>query len=51
MCRNSSADELGHDAGLSYRAWRFLARYIAPVGVILVFLNAIGVLEAIGLHG
>jgi len=51
MCQNSSADELGHDAGLSYRIWRFLARYIAPVGVILVFLNAIGVLEAMGLHG
>ena len=50
MCQNSSADELGHDAGLSYQLWRFLARYIAPVGVILVFLNAIGVLEAMGLH-
>ena len=50
MCQNSSADELGHDAGMSYQLWRFLARYIAPVGVILVFLNAIGVLEAMGLH-
>jgi len=51
MCQNSSADELGHDAGASYRAWRFLARYVAPVGVILVFLNAIGVIDAIGLFG
>jgi len=51
MCQNSSTDELGHDAGLSYRVWRFLARYIAPVGVILVFLNATGVLQAIGLYG
>ena len=44
-------DELGHDAGLSYQVWQFLARYIAPVGVILVFLNAIGVIDAIGLFG
>ena len=51
MCENSSADELGHDAGLSYQVWQFLARYIAPVGVILVFLNAIGVIDAIGLFG
>ncbi len=51
MCQNSSADELGHDAGWSYQAWRFLARYVAPVGVIVVFLNAIGVIDAIGLFG
>jgi NSS family neurotransmitter:Na+ symporter len=51
MCRNSSADELGHDAGFSYQVWRFLARYIAPVGVILVFLNAIGVIDASQLFG
>jgi NSS family neurotransmitter:Na+ symporter len=51
MCQNSSADELGHDAGYSYRIWRFLSRYVAPVGVILVFLHAIGVIDAIGLFG
>ena len=49
MCQNSSADELGHDAGLSYQVWRFLARYVAPFAVILVLLNASGVLGAIGL--
>ena len=43
MCRNSSADELG-GAGLSYRIWRFLARYVAPVGITFVFLQAIGLL-------
>lgn len=51
MCQNSSADELGHDAGLSYQVWRFLARYIAPVAVVLVLLNATGVIDAIGLFG
>ncbi|MCP4700667.1 MAG: sodium-dependent transporter [Gammaproteobacteria bacterium] len=31
------------DPGISYRAWLFLIRYIAPVGVVLVFLHAIKV--------
>jgi NSS family neurotransmitter:Na+ symporter len=43
MCANSSADELDPGAGAGYRAWRFLARYIAPTAVLLVLLNAIGV--------
>jgi len=33
--------EMGSAAG--YRAWRFLIRYVAPLGVALVFLRAIGV--------
>jgi NSS family neurotransmitter:Na+ symporter len=43
MCQNSTADELDATAGRTYQIWRFLARYIAPVAVILVFMNAIGV--------
>ncbi len=43
MCANSSADELDPKAGSVYGVWRLLARYIAPVAVALVFLNAIGV--------
>ncbi|MBA3564741.1 MAG: sodium-dependent transporter [Gammaproteobacteria bacterium] len=43
ICRNASADELDVGTGLLYRAWRFLTRYVAPVGVILIFLHAIGV--------
>jgi len=43
MCRNSTADELDPAAGTIYRLWRLLTRYVAPVAVILVFLNAIGV--------
>jgi NSS family neurotransmitter:Na+ symporter len=43
MCRNSSADELDANAGPIYRTWRGLARYVAPVAVALVFLNAVGV--------
>ncbi len=44
MCRNSSSDELDPEAGAGYRAWRFSARYIAPVAVVLIFLNAIGLI-------
>jgi NSS family neurotransmitter:Na+ symporter len=43
MCRNSTADELG-GAGLVYKLWRFLARVVAPVGILFVFLKAVGLL-------
>ncbi|MFV2035840.1 MAG: sodium-dependent transporter, partial [Halocynthiibacter sp.] len=45
MCRNSTSDELDPAAGYVYRAWRLVTRYVAPVAVVLVFLNAIGVFE------
>ena len=41
MCRNSSADELG-GTGRPYKSWRFLARYVAPAAIVLVFLQAVG---------
>jgi len=44
MCRNSSADELG-GARATYKLWRFLARYVAPVAIAFIFLHAVGVLE------
>jgi NSS family neurotransmitter:Na+ symporter len=44
MCTNSSADELDVSAGPVYAVWRLLARYVAPVAVVLVFLNAVGAL-------
>lgn len=38
-------DELGTSNGaLVYRVWRVLIRWIAPAGVVLVFLHAIGVI-------
>ncbi|MDJ0929193.1 MAG: sodium-dependent transporter [Gammaproteobacteria bacterium] len=43
MCPNSSADELDPTAGTIYKIWRVLARFVVPVAVALVFLNAIGV--------
>ncbi len=47
MCRNSTAEELG-GAGASYRAWRLLARFIAPIAILFVFLSAIGVIDLTG---
>jgi NSS family neurotransmitter:Na+ symporter len=46
MCRNSTADELG-GAGSTYKLWRFLARFVAPIGILFVFLKAIGLLDYI----
>jgi NSS family neurotransmitter:Na+ symporter len=43
MCRNSSAEELG-GAGTVYKIWRFLARFVAPIAIMFVFLQAIGIL-------
>jgi len=40
MCRNSTADELGGSGGL-YKAWRVLARFVAPIGILLVLINAV----------
>jgi NSS family neurotransmitter:Na+ symporter len=46
MCRNSTADELG-GAGSTYKLWRFLARFVAPIGILFVFLKAVGLLDYI----
>ncbi len=40
MCRNSTADELG-GAGSLYQAWRILARFVAPIGILFVLYNAV----------
>ncbi|MED5270926.1 MAG: sodium-dependent transporter, partial [Pseudomonadota bacterium] len=44
MRKDHSTEELS-DVSLSiYKLWRFSARDSAPIGVILVFLNAIGII-------
>ncbi len=47
MCRNSTADELG-SAGTLYKLWRLLARFVAPIGILFVFLKAVGLLPDLG---
>jgi len=40
MCRNSTSDELGSSGNL-YKAWRLLARFVAPIGILFVLINAV----------
>ncbi|MDJ0711606.1 MAG: sodium-dependent transporter [Woeseiaceae bacterium] len=40
MCRNSTSDELGTSGNL-FKSWRLLARFVAPIGILLVLINAI----------
>jgi len=40
MCRNSTSDELG-SSGSWYKMWRILARFIAPIGILIVLINAV----------
>ncbi len=42
MCRNSTSDELG-GVGTAFKLWHFLARYVAPAAIIVIFLRAVGV--------
>jgi neurotransmitter:Na+ symporter, NSS family len=49
LSRASSSDELQMGEGLAYRLWWLLIRYVAPIAVGIVLLNAVGVLEWIGL--
>ena len=43
MAHSSTADEIDPEAGQGYRVWRWTARYVAPVAVVLVLLNAVGI--------
>jgi NSS family neurotransmitter:Na+ symporter len=44
MRESSSREELA-TWPLLYRGWRFLARYVTPVAVLIVFLSAVGVIN------
>lgn len=44
MSKQATQDELHMGDNAPYLLWRFLVRYVTPVGVIVVFLNAIGVI-------
>ena len=43
MGESSRRDELRIRHPAAYTLWRFLARYIAPLGVILIFLHVLGI--------
>jgi NSS family neurotransmitter:Na+ symporter len=44
MSKKASIEELNMGEGIAYSTWYFVIRYIAPVGVILVFLHVIGLI-------
>ena len=41
MTKSSSQSELNDISPIAYNIWRFLAGIVAPIGVLIVFLNAI----------
>ena len=41
MSRQSSFDEFNFSKTSTFELWRFIVRYIAPIGVVLIFLHAI----------
>jgi NSS family neurotransmitter:Na+ symporter len=45
MSKNSTADEIDPAAGRLYMLWRFSARFVAPIAIVLVLLHATGVLQ------
>jgi len=47
MSRTSTVDELGLGDSVIYKIWRFTIRYIAPLGVIIIFLNTMGLFKLI----
>lgn len=44
MSAESSRSELDLEEGMAYRSWRFLVRYLAPVAILLVFLQVTSIL-------
>lgn len=44
LSRVASVDELAMGEGMAYRLWLLLIRYVAPLAVALVFLNAVGLM-------
>ncbi|MFK7816314.1 MAG: sodium-dependent transporter [Gammaproteobacteria bacterium] len=49
MTEKSRREELKIKHEGAYKIWRFLARYITPIGVTLIFLHVLGVLEKLNL--
>jgi NSS family neurotransmitter:Na+ symporter len=44
MARRSTQEELQLGDGLLYRAWLFAVRFVAPLGVLLIFMSGLGVI-------
>ena len=44
MRTSSVEDEIAIENPVYYRAWRFLVKYVTPVGVFLIFLRVLGII-------
>ncbi len=44
MSRKAVIEELALGEGLAFRTWLIVVRYVAPIGVVIIFLHAIGIL-------
>jgi len=44
MSRKAVIEELGLGEGLLFGTWLFVVRYVTPIGVVIIFLHAIGIL-------
>jgi len=49
MSEKSRREELKIKHETAYKTWRFLARYITPIGVIVIFLHVLGVLDKLNI--
>ena len=43
MSRESISEALGWEGGIRFKAWYFLIRYVSPAAIVLIFLQAMGV--------
>ena len=50
MSRSTTIDELGVGDKNIYKIWRFIVRYIAPLGVIIIFFNTMGFFKLFSLN-
>ncbi|MDX1453880.1 MAG: sodium-dependent transporter [Gammaproteobacteria bacterium] len=48
MCKSSTVEELEMGTGFRYNVWSFLIRFLAPIALVIVFLNATGLLGKLG---
>ena len=45
MHKNSSQEELNIKPRFLYTLWRVLIRFLAPIGIIIIFLNMVGLID------
>jgi neurotransmitter:Na+ symporter, NSS family len=44
MSRKAVVAELGLGEGFLFQTWLFVVRYVAPIGVVIIFLHAVGII-------